>query len=177
MAEGIFIIVVIYSIDKLYYSSMIRLTKYNFIITTLALVLVVCCLMLVDNSTVDVSASDSTRIRVTVVDVLDGSVVHNATVDISGSAEFFTDNTGLSPTIDVPIVANMYDSTITDWYCVDVVVAKSGYVPTIVVGCVLYTNQLRQLTVYLYQLDSDSPQYVCYVESPPSDYLLSLVGQ
>lgn len=156
---------------------MIRLTKYNFIISTLVLLLVVGCLMLVDNSTVDVVASDSTRIRVTVVDVLDGSAVHNATVDISVTTEFFTDNTGLSPTIDVPIVANMYDSSITDWYCVDVVVTKDGYVPTVVVGCVLYTSQLRQLTVYLYQLDSASPQYVCYVESPPSDYLLSLVGQ
>lgn len=129
----------------------------------------------VDAPSVDVAVVDSTSIRVTVLDVADNSTVHNATVDISITTEFFTDNTGLSPTIELPTVANMYDSSITEWYCVDVVVTKSGYVPTIVVGCVLYQGQLRTLTVYLYQDDGSLP-YVCYVESPPSSYLESLVG-
>ncbi len=155
---------------------MIPLTTRNFIISTLVLVVLVSCLYWVDAPSVDVATVENTRIRVTVLDVADNSPVHNATVDISVTTEFFTDNTGLSPTIDVPTVANMYDSSITDWYCVDVVVTKSGYVSTIVVGCVLYDMQLRQLTVYLYHDDGTLP-YVCYVESPPSSYLESLVGQ
>lgn len=154
---------------------MIPLTYKNFIISTLVLVLVVGCLFWVDVPSVDVSAVDSTRIRITVLDVTSGNTVHNATVDISTTTQFFTDNSGLSPTIDVPIVANMYDATITDWYCVDVVVTKDGYLSTVVVGCVLYVGQLRQLTVYLYHDDGSLP-YVCYVESPPSSYLEQLIA-
>lgn len=155
---------------------MIKLTKRNFIVSTLILVLTVGCLLWIDSdSMVDVSSTVDTTIRVTVVDVSDNSAVHNATVDIGGTTQFYTDNNGLSPTIQVPVTDNIYDDAITEWYCVNIVVSKEGYASTIVVACVVNVGQLREITVYMYDYQDTLP-YVCYVESPPDSYLSALIN-
>lgn len=123
----------------------------------------------------DVNVSESvTHLRVTVVDLND-QPVHGASVAV-GDVEFFTDNKGLSPTISLPFATNFYDSSITEWFTVNVVVTKEGYVPTVVVNCVMYDKQTRQLKVKVYPSDGSDLPYVCYVESPPNDYLQSLIG-
>lgn len=123
-------------------------------------------------SAVNVSES-VTYLRVTVVDLND-KPVHGAEIGV-GDVEFFTDNKGLSPTISLPFETNSYDSSITEWFTVNVVVTKEGYVPTVVVNCVVYDNQTRQLKVKVYPSDESDLPYVCYVESPPNDYLKSLI--
>lgn len=123
-------------------------------------------------SAVNVSES-VTYLRVTVVDLND-KPVHGAEIGV-GDVEFFTDNKGLSPTISLPFETNSHDSSITEWFTVNVVVTKEGYVPTVVVNCVVYDNQTRQLKVKVYPSDGSDLPYVCYVESPPNDYLKSLI--
>lgn len=123
-------------------------------------------------SAVNVSES-VTYLRVTVVDLND-KPVHGAEIGV-GDVEFFTDNKGLSPTISLQFETNSYDSSITEWFTVNVIVTKAGYVPTVVVNCVVYDNQTRHLKVKVYPSDGSDLPYVCYVESPPSDYLKRLI--
>lgn len=123
-------------------------------------------------SAVNVSES-VTYLRVTVVDLND-KPVHGVEIDV-GDVEFFTDNKGLSPTISLQFETNSYDSSITEWFTVNVIVTKAGYVPTVVVNCVVYDNQTRHLKVKVYPSDGSDLPCVCYVESPPSDYLKRLI--
>lgn len=123
-------------------------------------------------SAVNVSES-VTYLRVTVVDLND-KPVHGAEIGV-GDVEFFTDNKGLSPTISLQFETNSYDSSITEWFTVNVIVTKAGYVPTVVVNCVVYDNQTRHLKVKVYPSDGSDLPCVCYVESPPSDYLKRLI--
>ena len=144
-----------------------------FALTVLAMVIVV--LTAVDTaSSIDVNNAD-TFLRVTVVD-LDDKPVHNAEISLCG-AVFFTDNKGLSPNIQLPKETNFYNTEITQWHTVNVVIKKDGYVPAVVLNCVVYDNQTRRLTVKLYQSDGSNLPYVCYVESPPSDFLQEMIGK
>lgn len=144
-----------------------------FTLTVLAMIIVV--LTAVDTaSSIDVNKTDS-FLRVTVVD-LDDKPVHNAEISLCG-ATFFTDNKGLSPNIQLPEETNFYNGEITQWHTVNVVVKKDGYVPAVVLNCVVYDNQTRRLTVKLYQSDGSDLPYVCYVESPPNDFLQEMIGK
>lgn len=123
----------------------------------------------------DTSVSTAeTHVKVTVVD-LNGAPIHNAQISIDGQS-FYTDNKGLSPAIDIDNLSNCYDSAITVWGTVTVVVQKDGYTPAFVLNCVVYSGQTRKLTVKIYPLDSSDLPYVSYVESPPDDYLKSLLN-
>jgi hypothetical protein len=117
-----------------------------------------------------------TTLKVTVVDIND-NVVHNAKITVVGGTSFFSDNKGMSPAIVVPNCANWYDSGIDEWFCVNVTVSKEGFVDTIVVGCVMYTGNLRSLTVRLFKADGSDLPYVCYVESPPDSYMQGVFGK
>ncbi len=140
-------------------------------LSLLALVIVV--LTAIDHS-VNVSASVSdTHIRVTVVD-LDNNPVHNAKVTVLGSS-FYTDNKGLSPAIEIGALTNCYDVNISEWGTVTVVVEKEGYPPAVALNCVCYNKQTRKLTVKLYGDDQSELPYVTYVESPPDDYIKTLL--
>ena len=140
-------------------------------LSILAMVIVV--LSAVDKSNnVSVSASNSS-VKVAVVD-LDNAPVHNAKVVI-GEQYFYTDNNGLSPSIELVGFTNSYDSTITEWGTVTVVIEKDGYTPTFVFNCVVYDGQTRKLTVKVYPQDASELPYVSYVESPPDDYIKSLL--
>ena len=140
-------------------------------LSILAMVIVI--LSAVDKANnVTVSATD-TYVKVAVVDLND-TPVHNAKITINGQS-FFTDNKGLSPSIQLAEYTNCYDSTITEWGTVTVVIEKEGYTPTFVFSCVVYNGQTRKLTVKVYPQDASELPYVSYVESPPDDSIKSLL--
>ena len=122
---------------------------------------------------VTVSATD-TYVKIAVVDLND-EPVHNAGITI-GAQNFFTDNKGLSPSIELSQYTNCYDSKITEWGTVTVIIEKDGYTPTFVFNCVVYAGQTRKLTVKVYPKDASELPYVSYVESPPDDYIQSLIN-
>ena len=140
-------------------------------LSILAMVIVILSAVDVAND-VTVAASD-TYIKVAVVDLND-SPVHNAKITV-GDQSFFTDNKGLSPSIELARYTNCYDSAITEWGTVTVIIEKDGYAPTFVFNCVVYNGQTRKLTVKVYPQDSSELPYVSYVESPPDDYVKSLL--
>ena len=124
-------------------------------------------------SDIGVSAS-KTAIKVTVVD-LDNNPVHNAVVNVDGKT-FFCDNNGNSPLIELDNLTNCYDKNLTTWHTQTVVVTKDGFVPTVVLNCVVFDKETRKLTVKIYPNDQSNLPYVCYVETPLADYLEGLVG-
>ncbi|MCM1195317.1 MAG: hypothetical protein NC332_05235 [Firmicutes bacterium] len=120
-----------------------------------------------------VVSADKTYVKVTVVD-LDGNPVHNAKVNVGGT-EFYTDNKGMSPSIEIAQMVNCYDENVTEWFTATVTARKDGYVPAIVFNCVVYSGQTRKLTVKIYPDDASELPYVAYVESPPDDYVKTLL--
>ncbi len=122
---------------------------------------------------VEVSAS-KTAIKVTVVD-LNNNPVHNAVVTVDGNT-FFCDNNGNSPAIEIASLSNCYDQNISSWHTTTVIVTKEGYVPTVVLNCVIFDKETRKLTVKIYAVDESRLPYVCYVETPPDDYLKQLTN-
>ena len=153
---------------------MVKATFKNIAVALILLSLVIVVLTSVDR-VMSVSASKSdTYIRVTVLDLND-QPVHNAQVTVGGE-DFLTDNKGLSPTIRLKTLQNSYDSSVTDWYTVNVSVQSDKYVPAVIFNCIVYNEQTRRLTVRLYPKDGSNLPYVCYVESPPSDYIKGVLG-
>ena len=154
---------------------MIKATFKNIAISLVILSLVVVVLTTVDRVT-DVTANQNdTFLRVTVLD-LEDKPVYNAQITVCNRG-YNTNNNGLSPTIGLTSLENSYDTTISDWYTVNVTVQCDGYVAALVFNCVVYNGQTRRLTVRLYPKDSSNLPYVCYVESPPSEYIKSFLGQ
>lgn len=139
-------------------------------LTILALVLTV--LTAVDKSAISASAK-STNIRVTVVG-LDNLPVYNARVTVAGKT-FYTDNKGVSPVIELEALTNCYDASVSEWGTATVAVTKEGFVPAIVFNCVCYSAQTRKLTVKIYRGDESELSCVTYVESPPDDYVKTLL--
>ena len=146
-----------------------RATFKNVAVALAILLVVVGVLAAVDaNSDVAVAVTN-TYIKIAVVD-LDGAPVHNAKVTV-GEVSFYTDNKGLSPSIEITSLSNSYDVSITEWGTVTVKVEKDGFVPTFVFNCVVYNGQTRKLTVKTYTQDGSELPYVSYVETPPDDYV------
>lgn len=141
-------------------------------LSILAVVLVV--LTAVDAYNDTTVSTTETHIKITVVD-LNGIPVHNAQITVCGQT-FYTDNKGLSPAIQIVNLNNCYDESITEWGTVTVVVQKDGYTPAFVLNSVVYTGQTRKLIAKIYPLDSSELPYVSYVESPPDNYLKSLLN-
>lgn len=140
-------------------------------LSILAMVIVVLSAVDAAND-VTVSATD-TYVKIAVVDLND-TPVHNAKITVGGQS-FFTDNKGLSPSIQLTQFTNCYDSSITEWGTVTVIIEKEGYTPTFVFNCVVYDGQTRKLTVKVYPQDASELPYVSYVESPPDDYIKNLI--
>ena len=151
-----------------------RATFKSVAVALAILAVVVGVLAAVDANSNMAVAVANTYIKIAVVD-LDGSPVHNAKVTV-GEVSFYTDNKGLSPSIELATLSNSYDATITDWGTVTVVVEKEGYVPTFVFNCVVYNGQTRKLTVKTYTQDGSELPYVSYVETPPDGYVQQLLG-
>ena len=141
-------------------------------LSILAMVIVILSAVDAANN-VTVSATD-TYVKVAVVD-LNNTPVHNAKITV-GTQSFFTDNKGLSPSIELAEYSNCYDNAITEWGTVTVIIEKMGYTPTFVFNCVVYGGQTRNLTVKIFPQDSSELPYVSYVESPPDDYIKSLIS-
>ena len=140
-------------------------------LSILAMVIVILSAVDAANN-VTVSATD-TYVKVAVVDLND-TPVHNAQITI-GTQTFFTDNKGFSPMIELTQYSNCYDSSVTEWGTVTVIIEKDGYTPTFVFNCVVYQGQTRKLTVKVYPQDASELPYVSYVESPPDDFIKSLI--
>ena len=151
-----------------------RATFKSVAVALAILAVVVGVLAAVDANSNMAVAVANTYIKIAVVD-LDGSPVHNAKVTV-GEVSFYTDNKGLSPSIELATLSNSYDATITDWGTVTVVVEKEGYVPTFVFNCVVYNGQTRKLTIKTYTQDGSELPYVSYVETPPDGYVQQLLG-
>ena len=141
-------------------------------LSILAMVVVILAAVDAANN-ITVSARD-TYIKITVVDLNDAPV-HNAKITINKQS-FFTDNKGLSPSIELTEYSNSYDIKITEWGTVTVVIEKDGYTPTFVFNCIVYNGQSRSLTVKIYPKDASELPYVSYVESPPDEYVKSLLN-
>lgn len=137
----------------------------------LAMVIVV--LTAIDRSVNTAVAIADTSIRVAVVD-LNGATVHNAKVTVANGS-FYTDDKGFSPSIEIEKLTNCYDGALTEWGTVTVIVEKDGYAPAIVLNCVCYKGQTRKLTVKIYPADGSELPYVTYVESPPDEYIKTLL--
>ena len=152
-----------------------KATFKNVAVALLILAAVMGTLIAVDASSQTAMAVTNTFVKVAVVD-LDGAPVHNAKVTV-GQVSFYTDDKGLSPSIELATLTNSYDASITDWGTVTVVVEKDGYAPTFVFNCVVYNGQTRKLTVKIYSQDGSELPYVSYVETPPEDYLQKLLSK
>lgn len=137
------------------------------------LAVVMVCLVVVDGVRAKETATGVTSLRVTAVD-LDGMPIHNAEVRVCDDS-YFCDNKGRSPQIVPTQLHNSYNEAITDWFTLHVVVCADGYVPSVIINCVVYVGQSREVTVKLYPVDGSELPYVTYVESPPSDYLEKLI--
>lgn len=122
----------------------------------------------------DIAASDA-GLRVTVCD-LEGNPVHNAQVLVN-SEVYYSDDKGLSPSIALTNLTNIYNAAETQWYTVNVIVKSDGYVPSVILNCVMYSGQTRHLTVKIYPCDSSELPYICYVESPPHEYLKQILDK
>lgn len=157
------------------YTTTMKASIKNVAFFLVILSLVVVVLAAVDSaSSINVGTNDDTYLRVTVVDLQDNPV-HNAQIYVCAE-NFFTDNKGLSPNILLTDLKNVYDSSVTQWHTVNVVVKKDGFVPAVVLNCVVYHNQTRRLTIKIYPNDNSGLPYVCYVESPPHEYVKEMVG-
>lgn len=152
---------------------MVKATFKNIAVSLIVLSLVIVVLTSVDRVMSVSAAQSDSYIRVSVVD-LNNKPLSNVKVTV-GAETFFTDNSGLSQTIPLNDLENSYDKSVTNWYTVNVRVQREGYVPAIVFNCVVYSGETRKLTVRLYEKDSSNLPYVCYVESPPSDYIQNLL--
>ena len=161
------------TMQKNSYNTGMRATLKGIAVALSILAMVIVVLSAVDSaSNVTVSSTD-TYLKVIVVD-LDNLPVHNAKVTV-GSQSFYTDNKGLSPSIELVNLANSYDDSISDWGTVTVVIQRDGYAPTFVFNCVVYNGQTRKLTVKIYPQDASQLPYVSYVESPPDEYIKGLL--
>ena len=152
-----------------------KITFKNFAIVLVVLAMAFVVVTAIDQASNIGASVSKTAIKVTVVD-LDNNPVHNAAVTIGG-ATFYCDNNGNSPVIQLQDLSNCYDKNISDWYTQTVVVTKQGYVPTVVLNCVVFDKETRKLTIKIYPIDASNLPYVCYVETPPSDYILQITGQ
>lgn len=151
-----------------------KATFRNIAFALVILAAVLSVLAVVDRNNAEVkTAQTDTYVRVTVVD-LDGAPVHKAQVTVCGET-FFTDNKGLSPSIQIAKLENSFDSDVTEWHTVNVVIKKEGYVPTVMFNCVVYDKQTRKITVKIYPVDASDLPYVCYVESPPDDFVKDVI--
>ncbi len=125
----------------------------------------------------DRSAGKSiTALKIKVTD-LDGNAISKAQIKlVESGASFFTDNNGLSPTMEIQIsktALNVNES----WSTVTVVVSREGFVTTVLFNCVVPDNQTRgDLTIRLFKLDQSELPYVAIVEVPPDDFIQSLTG-
>lgn len=156
------------------YNTGMKATLKGIAIALSILAMVIVVLSAVDSaSNVNVSATD-TYLKVAVVD-LDNTPVHNAKV-IVGNQSFYTDNKGLSPSIELVEFTNSYDDSITEWGTVTVMIQKDGYSPTFVFNCIVYSGQTRKLVVKIYPTDASQLPYVSYVETPPNEYINSLLN-
>lgn len=140
-------------------------------LAALSMVLVV--LTAIDTAAEMQTDASVTLLRVTVVDLQDVPL-HNAEVTVFGQT-FFTDNNGRSPVIQAE-EQNSYGD-ITSWHTATVTVQKQGFVPAVVINCVLTDGRQRDLKVRLYGVDGSDLPYVCYVESPPKQYLEGLLAK
>ena len=152
-----------------------RATFKSVAVALAILVSVLGVLIAVDASKNVAVAVSNTYIKVAVVD-LDGVAVHNAKVTV-GEQSFYTDNKGMSPSIELTTMVNCYDSSITEWGTVTVLIEREGFVPTFVFNCVVYGGDTRKLTVKIYAQDGSELPYVSYVESPPGDYIQKLLSE
>lgn len=152
-----------------------KATFKNIAVALSLLAMVMCILFAVDKASDVAAVSAKTFVKVTVVDE-SGQPVHNAQVTVNGQS-FFTDNKGLSPNIEAVGLTNCYDADISQWHTTNVIVKKDGYVPSIVFNCVVYHAETRRLTVKIYRQDASELPCVTYVESPPDDYVKSLLNQ
>ena len=116
-------------------------------LAALSMVLVV--LTAIDTAAEMQTDASVTLLRVTVVDLQDAPL-HNAEVTVFGQT-FFTDNNGRSPVIQAE-EQNSYGD-ITSWHTATVTVQKQGFVPAVVINCVLTDGKQRDLKVRLYGVD------------------------
>lgn len=142
--------------------------------TTISLISLTTVVGFLTRNTQTYSEVEQSYLRVKVVD-LNGNGIHNAKVTVcEQNVSFFTDNNGFSPQISIVTMPNGIDATVTDWFCVTVLIQKENYVNTVVFNCVLYSNEERGLTVKVYEKDESSLDFVCYVENPPQSYIEQL---
>jgi len=156
-----------------------KLTRKNLLLALAFLALCVTGAVFADGArkATQTSAQGQTSVRVEVVDE-SGAPLHNATVKVQGvDNRFLTDDKGNSPVIETGARRNAVDATQTEWYCVNVLIEKEGYVPTFLINVVVISGQTRLVKAKVYADDDSHLPYVCYVESPPDDYLRSLVGK
>lgn len=152
---------------------MFKATLKSVAVALSVLAAIILILTAVDGAQNMTASAKNTFVKVAVVD-LDGNPVHNAEVTVEEQT-FFTDNNGLSPSIELKTLSNSYDPSVAEWGTVTVTVVGKGYIPTFVFNCVVFRNQTRQLTVRIYPEDASELPYVTYVESPPNDYLQHLL--
>lgn len=117
-----------------------------------------------------------TALKLKVTD-LDGNAVSKAQITlVECGSSFFTDNNGLSPTMEVQISKTALNVN-EDWSTVTVVVSCEGFVTTVLFNCVVKDNQTRgDLTIRLFKLDQSELPYVAIVEVPPDDFIKNLTG-
>ena len=112
-----------------------------------------------------------TALKLKVTD-LDGNAVSKAQITlVECGSSFFTDNNGLSPTMEVQISKTALNVN-EDWSTVTVVVSCEGFVTTVLFNCVVKDNQ----TIRLFKLDQSELPYVAIVEVPPDDFIKNLTG-
>lgn len=116
-----------------------------------------------------------TALKIKVVDV-GGNPVQKAKITVvENNISFFTDNNGLSPTIEIQISKTALNVN-QNWSTVTIVVSHDSFASTILFNCVVYDNQIRDdLTIRLFKLEQSQLPYAAIVEVPPDEFIRNLL--
>lgn len=144
-------------------------------VTIFVLAIVVCSLsavnVAVNNQTQNYQSTGTASLVVEVVD-FNNQPIDNAIINVIDTNSTTTSGTdGTTPSIFLSQIPFLDKG----WYGLTVTVKRSGYVDTVIYGCVILPNQTRTLKVRMYNDDGTLP-FVCYVECPPNDYIDKILG-
>jgi len=144
---------------------------FRVIVPILIISIIVATLAAVDNARGVYNDKNNTLLCVTVIN-LDGQAVEGATITIIETGQkFVTDKQG--KTMPIPISRSVVAQY--EWFHVTLTIKAKNFVDTIMINCAVYDDITRYLTVKIYPIDGSFLPYVVYTESPPDDYIRSIL--
>lgn len=106
------------------------------------------------------------------LDAATGEPIPNAEIIICETGEYtVTDADGYTPTLTVPFAGDTHDT-------VTLIAYANGYVPFVLVGCVVYPNRTRfGPDLPLFRADGTLTRPTTIIETPPEAYIDGLLAE